>query len=89
MEAVKKDGWSIQFIHNPDKDMQLEAVRRNGKCILYCPKLFPELLTAYLVSKECPKGLKQEFMTLNGIQRRYMKWRNKQLGIEGEKGIKR
>ena len=29
LEAVKEDGYSIQFIDDPDKDVQLEAIKEN------------------------------------------------------------
>ena len=35
LEAVKRDGYSIQFILNPDKEVQLAAVERNGQSIQY------------------------------------------------------
>ena len=60
LEAVKQDGYSIIHIHNPDKGIQLEAIKQNGSSIIWCPELFPELLAAYLSSKECPEELKQK-----------------------------
>jgi len=60
LAAVEQNGINIRFIHNPDKDAQLAAVKQDGYNIVYCSELFPELLAAYLSSKECPEELKQE-----------------------------
>jgi hypothetical protein len=35
LEAVKRNGYSIQYIHNPDKEVQLEAVKKNGYSIRF------------------------------------------------------
>ena len=60
LEAVKQNGYSIRFIHNPDKEVQLEAVKQDGNSIRFIHTLTPELLIAYLESKECPEELKQK-----------------------------
>ena len=65
LEAVKQNGFNIQNIRNPDKDVQLAAVKQDGSSIIFCPELFSELLVAYLSSKECPEGLKQEICDPN------------------------
>ncbi|CAI3959076.1 unnamed protein product, partial [Commensalibacter papalotli (ex Botero et al. 2024)] len=35
LEAVKNDGYSIQYIHNPSEAVQLEAVKNDGYSIQY------------------------------------------------------
>ena len=35
LEAVKQNGWNIEFIKNPSEEMQLIAVRSNGMVIQY------------------------------------------------------
>jgi urease gamma subunit len=35
LEAVKQNGFAIQYIHNPDKEIQLEAVKENGHVLIY------------------------------------------------------
>jgi len=35
LEAVRKDGYAIQYILNPSEQLQLEAVRENGYAIQY------------------------------------------------------
>ncbi|CAI3959092.1 unnamed protein product, partial [Commensalibacter papalotli (ex Botero et al. 2024)] len=37
LEAVKKNGYSIQYIHNPSEAVQLEAVKNDGYSIQYIP----------------------------------------------------
>ena len=59
LAAVQNDGYSIRFIHNPDKEVQLAAVQQYGSSIQYINNLTPELLVAYLNSKECPQELKE------------------------------
>jgi hypothetical protein len=47
LEAVKKNGFAIQYIKNPSKEVQLEAVKRNGSAIRYIKKPSEEVqLTA-------------------------------------------
>lgn len=38
LEAVKEDGFSIQFIKNPSQEVQLEAVKQDGFSIQYIKK---------------------------------------------------
>ena len=35
LEAVKNDGYDIQYIHNPSEEVCLEAVKRNGYAVQY------------------------------------------------------
>ena len=35
LEAVKQNGWAIQYIENPSKKVQLEAIKQNGYAIKY------------------------------------------------------
>ena len=35
LEAVKENGWVIQYINNPSEAVQLEAVKENGYTIVY------------------------------------------------------
>ena len=35
LEAVKQDGYFIQYIQNPSEALQLEAVKQNGYAIKY------------------------------------------------------
>jgi len=35
LEAVRKNGYAIEYIKNPSEEMQLEAVRKNGYAIDY------------------------------------------------------
>ena len=35
LEAVKRNGYAIQYIHNPSEEIQLEAVKSRGGAIQY------------------------------------------------------
>ena len=35
LEAVKQDGWTIQYIQNPSEKVQLKAVKQDGLVIHY------------------------------------------------------
>ena len=35
LEAVKQNGFAIEYIHNPSEDVQLEAVKKDGRAIKY------------------------------------------------------
>jgi hypothetical protein len=35
LAAVQQNGYSIQYIHNPDRDVQLAAVQQNGNSIRF------------------------------------------------------
>ena len=35
LEAVKEDGYNIEYIENPSEEIQLEAVKQNGLCVQF------------------------------------------------------
>jgi hypothetical protein len=35
LEAVKQDGYAIQYIKNPSEQVQLEAIKQNGYAIQF------------------------------------------------------
>ena len=35
LEAVKENGYAIQYIHNPSEQVQLETVKKDGYAIQY------------------------------------------------------
>lgn len=52
LEAVKQDGYALQYCHNPSEAVCLEAVKQTGDALQYIPSaLFDSLPTELTVQQ--------------------------------------
>ena len=71
LEAVKQDGYAIQYIKNPSEQAQLEAVKQNGMAIQYI--------------KNPSEQLQLEAVKQNGMAIQYIKNPSEQVQLEAVK----
>ncbi|HRN71455.1 MAG TPA: DUF4116 domain-containing protein [Candidatus Woesebacteria bacterium] len=71
LEAVKENGWAIQYIKNPSEKLQLEAVKQNGYVIRYI--------------KNPSEKLQLEAVKQDGLAIKFIKNPSKKVQLEAEK----